>query len=182
MKLIQRIVALYFTIGMCAALFAQDSESISEQIPVNQIEEITVTGSSTFAELRTRLEYAKLEVFNAYNDLNDDYYYDIECSFEAREGSHIVDRICQPAFVAILEADAFQEQIQGFDNSALLQADLATETAAMEAHMVALAEQHPEFFKQTKEYMDLTAEYERMKDEHCEGKVVCWLHAEIGSE
>ena len=179
MKLIQRIIALYLTIGICAAIFAQDSESAPE---LSHIEEITVVGSTTFAELRTRLEYAKLEVFNSYNDLNDDYYYDIECSFVAREGSHIVDRVCQPAFVAILEADAFQDQRQGFDTADLVQTDMEAETIAMEAHMTALAEQNPEFLKQTKEYMELSAEYERMKDEHCEGKIVCWLHADIGSE
>ena len=176
MKLVQRIAAACVAMSVCVALFAQDSETSTQPSVDGQIEEITVTASATFSQLESRLEYAKLAVFNSYNDLNQDDYYDIECSFVARNGSHIVDRVCQPAFIAILEADAYQEELQGFDNSALLQQDIISESIAMEANMVELAEKNPEFLAETKEYLELSAEYERLKDEHCAGKIICWLN------
>lgn len=176
MKLVQRIAVLYLAMSVCVALFAQDSESPIQPSAEERIEEITVVGNATFSQLQVRLELAQTAVFNSYNELNQDDYYDVECSFVARDGSHINDRVCQPAFVTILEANSYQDQLDGVDTSAFLERDVRNETLVMEANMIALAEEHPEFLAETKEYMELNAEYERLKAEHCEGKIICWLN------
>ena len=180
MHLAQRIFILCLAIGMPTGLFAQDADSTTEPESSNQLEEITVTTTATLMQLQTRLEYAKLEVFNSYNDINPDSYYDVECEFVTRQGSHINDRICQPAFIAILEAQAYQDELAGFTNDALLEQQIREETISMEAHMISLASEHPEFLEQTREYMQLSDEYEQLKEEHCAGKIICWLNVAPG--
>lgn len=183
MKSVKKIVIASLFLGLSQGLFAQDAETPVEPRSGGPIEEITVVGEATFSQLASQVEFAKLAVFNAYNDLNQDDYYDIDCQWVREIGSNISERVCQPAFIGILEAEAFQEQIVGLSlDPSLLQEDIREAALVMEANMVSLAEENPEFLIQTKEYMDLSARYEQLKDEHCGDKFFCWLNTTPDSQ
>lgn len=169
MKSIHWVISLILTLGLSGTLLAQD-DSI-------QIDEILVEGSATLLQLRARVENAQRAVFASYNLLNEDNYYDIRCRFETSTGSHIIERVCEPVFVARLQAAATQDLLDGFGNPAALQQQVREATVAMEANMLALTNEHPELLDQTREYMQLSDEYDQLKDEHCAGKFFCWLNA-----
>jgi hypothetical protein len=58
------------------------------------IDEVTVMGVRDLGALRTGLTRAEDEVYDLYNELNDDDDYDIVCKPEARIGSQIKRRVC----------------------------------------------------------------------------------------
>ena len=163
--------------GILAELFAQDTEVATEQNPTTPVEEIIVTGQITLSQMQSRLEFAKLAVFDLYNEINQDDYYDVACNFESPIGTRITRQVCEPAFVEVLEANAYQEALAGFIDNALLAQRVREEHELMEAHMILLANQHPEFLAQAQGYVDLSREYQQLKDEHCEGKTICLLNA-----
>ncbi|GEM_PF-3464467 len=160
-------------------MLAQNAAPTEGQNDSIQIEEIVVQASAIFSQLLARVENAQRAVFTAYNDLNQDNYYDIKCRFVTPSGSHIVDRVCEPAFVEQLQSAATQDLLDEFGNPAALDELIREASVTIEANMLALANEHPEFLQQTREYMQLSDEYEQLKEEHCEGKIFCWLNAPL---
>jgi hypothetical protein len=78
---------------LAAATFAVADEADDEM--VEAIDEITVMGARDLGALRAELVRAEDEVYDLYNDLNDDDDYDIICKKQARVGSQIKFRVCQ---------------------------------------------------------------------------------------
>jgi hypothetical protein len=76
-------------------------------IEISALDEITITGR--YEKLSAmKKEYEQLEdrFYDAYNKLNTNHLFDIECASEAPTGSHIMVRTCQPTFIErALEAE-----------------------------------------------------------------------------
>ena len=71
---------------------AQEAE---ERGPDEPIEEIKALGARSLALMRWQLIEAENQVFDLFNELNEDDGYDIICKNETRVGSQLPKRVCQ---------------------------------------------------------------------------------------
>ena len=77
------------------------------------IEEITVIGQRSFANLRIRIDKAEDRIFELFNKLNTDDLYDIHCSKRAPTGSHIIFKTCAPVYYNKTVTEATQRALSG---------------------------------------------------------------------
>lgn len=87
------------------------------------VDEITVMGVRDLGALRAELVRAENEVFNLYNELNDDDDYDIICKRVASIGSQIKKRVCQ----ARIYRDALSEATEDDEGGILYVGPLVDE-------------------------------------------------------
>ena len=76
-----------------APAFAQQA---SEEV----MEEILVTGEMTPSRLRFQLERAQDDIYRLFNQLLDDKEFRVNCKRGSSTGSYIIERSCEPAFLA----------------------------------------------------------------------------------
>jgi len=84
--------------ALLVTVFALPMEAVG-QSDDEAIENIVVTGQKSLAELRWDLWKSEDEFYSLYNQLNDDFLYDVRCSREATTGSHIRSQVCRPNFL-----------------------------------------------------------------------------------
>ncbi len=75
---------------------AQQSASVEQALP----EEIVVTGERTLSGLRFQMDRAQDDIYRLFNQLLDDSRFKINCNTESSTGSYILQRKCEPAFLA----------------------------------------------------------------------------------
>jgi vacuolar-type H+-ATPase subunit F/Vma7 len=110
---------------------------------VEVVDEITVMGVRDLGALRAELTRAEDEVYDLYNELNDDDDYDIICKREALIGSQIKKRICK----ARLYRDALSEATEDDDVGIVYFGPLVNEEKhrkILREKMRAVANQNPE--------------------------------------
>lgn len=87
-----------------------DAETAGPANGSESIDEVVVVGEAQLDDLRLKLYTAEVEVYDLFNDLNDDNEFDVSCEQKAPVGSHIKQRYCQPRFVARLYNEALRER------------------------------------------------------------------------
>ncbi|MDA0929190.1 MAG: hypothetical protein O2861_14020 [Proteobacteria bacterium] len=91
---------------------AQDRSPEEDPSPV-EIEEITVTAQRTILTLYNQLEAAKIGLYAAYNELNQNDDFDVECRRSDWTHTRIQEQICWPKFATELIAEMFQDSFRG---------------------------------------------------------------------
>lgn len=147
----------------------QDPQRIEENYN-RPIEEIVVISSSTFPSLRFQIREMKDAIFAAFNELNDDDDFDVNCASVGHTRSRIKKHVCRPVFFdkAISEnaqaalgnwiptapapTDFLQSQAQiksqqqrNFEKLQKLLLELAEEDEAFAASLIELGERELEF-------------------------------------
>ena len=86
--LLRRLMVLLLCSLPAGVSLAQ--EDAQEGVPDDEpIDEITVYGEKSLPKLKLEYEAAELDFYNLYNEINDDYRYDVICRDEVPTGSHI---------------------------------------------------------------------------------------------
>lgn len=89
-------VACMMLVLCTTSVTAQQSASVEQALP----EEIVVTGERTLSGLRFQMDRAQDDIYRLFNQLLDDSKYKINCITESSTGSYILQRKCEPAFLA----------------------------------------------------------------------------------
>jgi hypothetical protein len=78
----------------------------------NTVDEVIVR-SRSLLRLQTEIFRAEDSFYAAFNALNSDHQFDIDCEFTAYTGTRIKQRVCRAKFVATLEAQAAEALLRG---------------------------------------------------------------------
>ncbi len=136
----------------------EDESAMESQISENGIEEITVLGERTTYSLRMEIKSSELEVYNLFNELNNNDEFDVTCEEIVYSGSHIPVQTCMAAYLREEEARRTQDFLQGLSGGPLgtpgsgpllsrdaVAGEVIEKTKAMEQEMIRLAIEFPEF-------------------------------------
>ena len=136
-------------------------------------------------EVEIRAQYEKLSVMRAelvkledqfyaeYNKLNTDRQYDVVCRMEAYTGSHLLSRVCEPAFVAGAEREETRAALQGHAVPLAI-LTIQEKTPGYQKNMATLVEKHPELFRLVKERSELAQRYEAVRKQKIHGQTIDW--------
>jgi len=91
-----------------AAAMASQRDDTVRSPAGDAMEEVVVTGK-TIGEMRRDIERAEDRFYNAYNELNPDGRFRVNCRLEARPGTRILGHLCTAAFFE----DAQGEEARG---------------------------------------------------------------------
>jgi len=119
--------------------------------------------------------------YAGYNSFNVDPQYDVHCRMEARTGTHVLKRVCQPAFVA----KAMEGQMRAIEDepgiyfadanlASRAAADILEKTPDYQKNMVDVVTQHPELLELVKERVELAKRYEAVRKQALKGKIAVW--------
>ena len=87
------LVCISITSGYSVGALASESESVDAP------QEIIVRPNRTFRNLRHQANLAERKVYQLFNEMNDDDFYDIHCHVEAPKGTRIRQQTCRPEFI-----------------------------------------------------------------------------------
>ncbi|TAJ93339.1 MAG: hypothetical protein EPO31_03815 [Gammaproteobacteria bacterium] len=121
------------------------------------LEEIVVIGERSTYSLRQMIIRAEDRIYDLFNTLNDDKYYDIYCYMEAPINSHIKRRACRPRFVDLATADearSFMDGTPGVD----IHARIAQDNAILRRKIAVIMKENPEFLDAVIKYAELKSE------------------------
>ena len=138
---------------------SSESESATESQAANDvIEEISVIGERTTYSLRLEIKSAEADVYNLFNELNNNDEFDVTCEEVVYTGSFIPVTTCMAAYLRneqAFQTQRFLESLSGGalgtpGSGALMDRDSAAgevleKTEAMEQEMIRLAIEVPEF-------------------------------------
>ena len=151
-----------------------ESESAIESQAANSvIEEISVIGERTTYSLRLEIESAETEVYNLFNELNNNDEFDVTCEEVVYTGSHLPVRTCMAAYLRKEQAYHTQNYIQSLSGDSLgapgsgtlldfnsVKGEVLEKTKAMEQEMIRLAVEVPEFAASLKKLSGLVGALE----------------------
>ena len=147
--------SLLFVLSLSA--FTQDAAP--ESAPQNasaEIEQIFVVGERSPFRLRAQIKEAEKRLFSAYNDVNENEDYDVDCDKYTPTMSHISEQRCWPVFFHNVVAEEAQRAMLLDDFNIIPPNQLATLYASefdrLRANIVAVAEEHPEVAAALLEY------------------------------
>lgn len=106
-RLVSKVAAtLAIGIVLAPTGYGQTSPGVeSDSEPPDPVEEITVYGDKTLFNLRREWQSAEVDFFDAFNSLNSDDEFDIDCRREVWLGSRRVRHVCVPEFVDEFDKD-----------------------------------------------------------------------------
>lgn len=87
-------------------------------------QEIIVNPQERFRTLHHRANLAERKVFELFNAINDDDYYDVHCQMEAELGTRIKKQVCRPEFIDRATAEDASAYLDG--RSSALPVSIAT--------------------------------------------------------
>lgn len=172
---------------LCTLLFAttnialgQNEPTTSIRQPVQDVEEIRVISNRSLIMLKRQVLQAEVDMFNLFNELNDDDEFDIHCRMEARIGSLIKKQICRPNYIYTAtsqEALSFhysnsQTGVNGSSPSYSIQTATSVPTTIqynseiLEEKIDAAIQQNPELLEMIQDFEFATEEYTEKRDQY----------------
>jgi hypothetical protein len=168
----------FFALLLLLPGFVAAQQLVSEQSDVTSppadepIEEITVYGEQPLVKLKVELEHAESSFYNLYNQLNDDWKFDVVCRKEAPTGSHIKRQICWPRYQ--LEArsqEAMAKLRRGYIDPAADATAMAM-SKELRDRIAALAEEDPKLLQALVNYRDKFVGYRQERVRRCSESVL----------
>ncbi len=146
---------------LCAALLYAGTASLAVADETSEtIDEITVLGIRDLGALRAEITRAEDEVYELYNDLNEDDDYDIICRKHAPIGSQIKQRVC----LAKLYRDALAEATTDEDQAMIAFGHMPNSkkhNARLRDNMSKLANKNPELVEALRKRYDLQQKFDQ---------------------
>jgi hypothetical protein len=150
--------------------------SAPEPLPQPAIPEVKILADYDTDHLSAmRKDIVKLEddFYDAYNKLNDNRLYDVNCGWEIPTGTRFPVHVCAPVFQEHAEHDAAVSLLD--TGSTAVESSLQWQWQDYQKRMVALVSQHPELIKKLQEHSALLETYaEVQKKKHANGKIFVW--------
>lgn len=127
-----RMAAAYFLLSLFSLTFAagisaqdenlsqadpedESSSTTSEpEVSTRPLEEIVVVGQQTLFNLKHKLYDAEDDIFRLFNEINSSDDMDVVCLRERQLGSHLIQRICEPAFLRRVRSENARDFRMGF--------------------------------------------------------------------
>ena len=161
---IQNLTACCIVGLLLSAASADAQEDGAEEMTM---EEIEVIAKAQLDSLRLQLYNAEINVYDIFNELNDDNEFDVDCEDKAPVGSHIKQRFCQPRFIEDLYNEAFRER----NSNRISKSQLRRKQEEMAEIMETLANDSPELMQALVDYSVAADTYDKAYDERCTGNV-----------
>lgn len=169
---ISRITSAGLALLICASpqiIEAQEPDSAADDV----LEEITVYGEKTTLELKREYELAEEKFFNLYNELNDDWRFDVVCRREAPTGSHIKQQVCWTRYELLArEQEGKSKLFRGYVDPGMMAEELFVDKE-MRNRIAGLAEEDPGLLKVLIEYRDKYQAYQSERKKRCTALIGC---------
>ena len=162
----QRYLRVYYLIFVLIGLPAIAQET--SPTPSAEIEdEVEVIGTTprSLGSMRLELERVQQLSFDVFNELNDDYLYDIVCRNEPEIGSSFETRVCTPRYVQTIEAEYARDYLEGFDNPAEQAMQTEQYHQIFREKMRILTSEHPELYVAANAFYTLRQEFDEERRE-----------------
>lgn len=134
------------------------------------VEEITVYGEKSLGKLKFEYEVAEESFYKLYNELNDEWKYDVVCRNEMATNSHIRHRVCWPRYA--LEAMEQEADSKFFPRGAVdpgVPALMTAEGKRLRERIARLAEEDPRLLQALIEFRDKYQLYKSERGRRCVG-------------
>lgn len=160
MKGLGNITCTLLLLGLAAGLSAPAVLAQETREP-NQPEEIIVNAPESLRNLRLEVNRARENMFNVFNELNDDDRFDVHCDYVRRWQSKIREQVCRPVFLnTALEQEANmllgQLGYVGAERGLPGVTQVDHYNGRFEEIMKTIFREHPEFRQAINEYNSLT--------------------------
>ena len=178
-------VAVFLAVGaaslICSASLADEAAtrdaSADSSAAGNSLEEITVYGRKSSAEMAILFKQAQFDFLDVYNNLNTVDEFRVVCEKRATTGSKFKKDHCEPVYYTKAAGDAFQDAVGtkqirrdgaggfaglGPSGQAISNATRAKQKEAIQ-HMISLVESNPALRKKYDELVQTQLAYERSK-------------------
>lgn len=124
------------------------------------IDEVVVVGEATLDDLRLKLYSAETNVYDLFNDLNDQSEFDVICVKKAPVGTHIKQRYCEPKYVQQLSNEALRER----RSNQVSKSQLRKKQEEFQSIMEELANENDELLLRLVEYSQAADRYDAAID------------------
>ncbi len=135
-------------LALILLLVAISRPALGQAADEPDIEEIIVIGELSRSAVRSQIIRVETDIYNFYNANNGNKKLDIVCQNIALTGTRIPQRVCEPVFLTEARNREIRNFIHDFSGVAELQAleaNVKTETDAMNAVYAELIEKHASF-------------------------------------
>ena len=149
------------------------SDEITAVATDEPIDEITVVGEKSVLKLKYEYELAEDNFYEMYNELNDDWEFDVICRNEAPTGSHIRRRICWPRYELELRTEEARSMLQRGAIDPAAGASAMAMSKRLKDKIAALAEEDPRLLEALVEYRDKYQAYESERKKNCRALIAC---------
>lgn len=154
---------------LIARLFVGSMVSISSQAaqqptPDPVAEEIIITGQRSILKLRQQLSEAEDVMYEVFNEINTDDFYDIHCSIEYRYHSNIREKRCVPQYARdAMELEAKSLLVPG-PTPTPVNAVLSNYNPKMEEKLKQAVMESPEFYRAMARHYELSQLLDSRRD------------------
>lgn len=141
-------------------------------------EEIIVKGHLLqLDELRAAITEAEDRVYSRYNELNDDPRFDIACRFEARTGTRLARRTCEPVYLIESRTENVVSTLRNTDANVRLENNITLANqrlSELQRRMRQIAETDPQVQRAMVEHAKLKERYDVLKQRKFNGRTIVW--------
>lgn len=157
-----------FILAAPVCVLAQTPDSTPQPEPSDLPEEIIVTNPVSLIRLRAEVKEAEENMYDVFNDLNDNDRLDIHCRMEAPLGTKIKQHVCTPNYYL----EAMDGEAHQFLKDAGVMGNVAPGPGAgiieyynnlLEDKMKEVASQSPEFREAVNNFKELSEHYEEQR-------------------
>ena len=160
-----RLSAIALTLCLSPWALGQQDASSQRQERQTLPEGVTVIGERSRSELRVQMWEAEKNVYNIFNQFNDEKRFHVSCSMQQSTGTRIKRQVCNVGF----ELEATRDHAQSFlaymngmmgANSPPVEAVIASHLPEYRDKMRQIAQEHPEFREAIIQYGEIMQRYE----------------------
>jgi hypothetical protein len=155
---------------------AAPSAAPAQPVVVAPLDEVEINAGRENRKLSAmRAEIEKLEdrFYAEYNQVNTQRQYDVGCRMKARPNSHVLTRVCEPAFVEKTLEKEWRSSLEGFSPRQTNMVVLPNLTD-YQKNMVDVVRNHPKLLDLVKERNELAQRYEAVRKQKLEGNSFVW--------
>lgn len=177
-----RIVAVFVAVAMTLPVYGQEEDLRRSRESGNPstepAEEIVVVGQRPITELRMQVMESERELYNLFNEFNDDRRFDVSCSTWQPTGTRLEEQICQPEFeiqATSAHARVYAQELMAFINpgscggcpvtqfqvaNTPVAVEIARQQPEFQRRMQQAAKEHPEFLEALAKHTEARKQYE----------------------
>lgn len=149
------LVALLVAVSSTAMLAAE------KPLPAPAVgDEIVITAQPSLFELREKVSEAEDAMFKLFNELNSDDRYDMHCSWQIRNFSHVKEKRCLPEYALQAERDQGAAFVTGVQSSPPASFTLSLHNPVMAEKIEQTARANPEFMQALIRHYELNEQLE----------------------
>ncbi|MES2604310.1 MAG: hypothetical protein V4603_05190 [Pseudomonadota bacterium] len=132
-------------------------------------DEVVITAQPSLIELRTKISDAEDAMFAAFNEQNADDRYDVHCSWEIRNFSHIKQKQCLPGYALDGQRDEALAMVTGVQTSPPLSFSLKLHNPELAEKIEQAARENPVVMQALIRHYELVQQYDYSRKQAFKG-------------